>query len=97
MDPLKSFMSFQQDFMSKMIPKEFAAPFQELLSSMNNMDPGVMLEKVKDAVAQLVKVSPLKSYTDFLKELNSKSGDFIKMFQENMGNPMMLFNGFFKK
>ena len=96
MDPLKNFVSFQQDFMSKVMPQDYAAAFQEFLSSMNNMDPGIMLEKFRDVVKQIAKATPLKSYTEFLKELNERSGDYLKLFKENMENPMRLFQGFFK-
>ena len=91
MNPLKDIINFQKQVAQSCLPKELLQPFEKMLSSFENMDPGSIFTQFKDAVANLTKFSPIEKFQDFFKSLSSNSSDFMKIFQENLMNPMKMF------
>lgn len=97
MDPIKNLINFQKELLSNIVPEQFLAPFQKMVDTVQGMDPGTIVENMRQAVEKLVQFSPLPQFQDFFKQLQNSSGDFAKAFQENLLNPMNFFQGFMKK
>jgi len=97
MDAFKNIVDFQKKLMESYVPKEYLASFEKMLEPFMNVDPGKIFAQFKDAVGNLTKMVPTSNFQDFFKSLNLNSNDYLKVFQENLANPLKMFQDLIEK
>ena len=96
MDPLKSIIDFQKEIFSQFLPEQLIAPLQEMSDKVKTMDPGKIVSQLQTIVEDIIKFTPLPQFQSFLTQLKNYSGDFSKIFEQSLVNPIDYFKGFFK-